>query len=485
MAFPFSIPDWRRRRLAETDETMLPDVNPYNPYNPGGGETPPALPAPMDPRSVPMTAPAAPPGVGSPGPTPIAPQSRYGELQEAKDVYLKGTPGRFKSAALGGLRGLGPGLASGGGLAGALGGAVGGAIGGGINPRGEREMEFEERVRPKIYERFGFEDLERASARQAQTNALDDERKRAEIGRLNRPQRMNVQGLGVVDPITGEVIARAPERRAPARFEWTSDGLKDVSRMSPEELSKLHPYERPNAAQLTIDPESGLSAEEMADASYNGRGGDQYVYDHLPERTRKILEAKAGTVSPDEINAAQRDYQSAITRQRKTDLDYTKGHLRAKRINGRAAQPGATTSGKPARGRNAISVQEAGDLLRGGAGEGGRPALPTQQPPQAARPRQSESSQPGEAEARAEVERLKRESEEAGEAFKRYQSRERFHKSLYYSYPLAKMAEGINNAADWMQGVKVGDKKAADEATDKYYQALRAYTQKYGRRLLQ
>lgn len=119
--------------------------------------------------------------------TPIAPinrPSRYEELSEAKDVYLQGTPGRGRSAGLGALRGVGPGLQAGG-LAGGLGGLVAGALGGLINPRRLREMEFDERVKPEIFERFGMEDAERALQAQAAKQTAD--------AAMNRMQMANMQ----------------------------------------------------------------------------------------------------------------------------------------------------------------------------------------------------------------------------------------------------------------------------------------------------
>jgi hypothetical protein len=128
--------------------------------------------------------------------------------------------------------------------------------------------------------------------------------------------------------------------------------------------------------------------EEKADASYQGRGGDKYVLKTLSPRTQQII--ADGTVTeegavdaegkvipgkttrqadPAEIEAAQQEFDRAIARQRKVDLDYTRGNIRGKVLSGRkssGAKPqGAKPSqSKPLRGRTAISVQEAEDLLR-------------------------------------------------------------------------------------------------------------------------
>lgn len=107
-------------------------------------------------------------------------QSRYGEMQEAKDVYLKGTPSRRKSLLLGALKGGLTGLASGGGLGGAIGGAVAGGAVGGISPRTLRRQQFETEIAPQIQERWGYEDYESAARAQAEDRMM--KRRQAESG---------------------------------------------------------------------------------------------------------------------------------------------------------------------------------------------------------------------------------------------------------------------------------------------------------------
>lgn len=134
---------------------------------------PPTLPD-LETPEVPMTAPTTPPRLGMWRPYR---QNRYEEMSEAKDAYLQKTPGRFKSGALGALRGF----AGGGGLLGAITGGVAGAV----DPKGLREQQFNQRIRPQIEERFRFEDMERAQQAQeasAQRQGVFDQAKLQEMG---------------------------------------------------------------------------------------------------------------------------------------------------------------------------------------------------------------------------------------------------------------------------------------------------------------
>jgi outer membrane lipoprotein SlyB len=240
---------------------LNPNEEELDPYNP---DTPPALP-PAAPSTPPAVRPySAPPAL----PMPRERQSRYGELEEARDVYKQGAPGRKKSLLLGALRGGLQGLASGGGLAGGLGGAIAGGAAGGISPQGLREQEFNERILPKIQERFRMEDLDAAMNRQAdldQQNAAlnqvkigqlesetDLNRARANGVRFPRPERQPLvnTGRGVYDPVAKQIIpGTAPPEKQPAPHNvFTQErGLVDVNQLTPEERAKLHPYQRPRA----------------------------------------------------------------------------------------------------------------------------------------------------------------------------------------------------------------------------------------------
>jgi hypothetical protein len=149
--------------------------------------------------------------------------SRTAEIAEAREAYLQGPrPGRVKSAVMGALRGFGQGLATGQGLGAGLGGAVAGAGFGAISPRGLMETQFAERIKPRILERFAMENEDRAAMMSAEDRALANEERRARIANMNRqnqpqPQKLQETPIGMVNPISGEVItpfpAKAPEPR--------------------------------------------------------------------------------------------------------------------------------------------------------------------------------------------------------------------------------------------------------------------------------
>lgn len=156
-------------------------------------EPPSALPAIEGPRPVPL---ASPPGYTPPrGSTPpfARRQSRGEEIAEARDAYSEMPLSRGRGALKGALLGLGQGLATGQGLGGALGGALAGAAGGALSPKTIRRQEFETQIRPRIEERFGYEDQDRAIAqaeyqqqRQMGLDAMNAAKTQAEIGEINR-----------------------------------------------------------------------------------------------------------------------------------------------------------------------------------------------------------------------------------------------------------------------------------------------------------
>jgi hypothetical protein len=351
---PYNDEEERRRRM------VLPGISPNKP---------PILPRPISRPLEPRDMPRGPlPGADPSALPDDAPRlSRPEALAQAKHTYMADTPGRGKSAILNALRGFVGGMATGGGLGAGLGGALAGGAYGAIDPRGARAARFEMEERPRVLERFALEDVDEERQRRQAAGALDAEYKQAQIDKLRQP-------------------APLPRPRPPVR---SDRGLydPDAGRIIPgtEPLPKPQP---PTAAEQTIDPDDDLSVEEKADASYQGKGGDQYVLKTLPARTRQILtdgtvtEEGAvdaeGNIIPgkttrqadaDEIEAAQQAWDRAIARQRKVDLDYTRGHIRSKVLRGRKGQPAKSSAAtplrsKPQRGRTAISVQEAEDLLR-------------------------------------------------------------------------------------------------------------------------
>jgi hypothetical protein len=222
-------------------------------------------------------------------------------------------------------------------LAAGVGGAVAGAGFGAINPRGQRSMEFDERVRPQIAQRWQFEDMDRAQRVAEAKAALEDMAARTNIANT----QSQIQSRQAGDTLNQEKFDF--ERNQPMVLQPGATAYN--TRTGQAVFTAQDRPKQPSAAELTIDPESGMSVEEMADASYNERGGDRYVYDRLPERTRRILESEPGTFAPEEVSSAARAYSDAINRQQKTDLGYTRGVIRRKNLTGQRSRPSSQPSG--------------------------------------------------------------------------------------------------------------------------------------------
>lgn len=267
-------------------------------------------------------------------------------IETARTAYEAGAPttvgGRFKQAGLNALLGFlqaasrdreNP-------LAAGLGGAAAGGAISAISPKTGRGYQFETIQRPGIEDRLRRDDerLKRAQGQEDRARAIRlDEAKikdiesEAQVRLHPSPKAVSPlrgrAGDVFLDPVTKQPIARIPQQEKP-----------------------------PSAAELTIDPESGMSAEEMADASYQGRGGDRYVFSHLPAPARQLIEKGTFTqdgqeypASPEQVAAAQRALDDAIKRQRDTDLQYTRGAIRSKRLGGGRQEP------KPSGSQSGIS----------------------------------------------------------------------------------------------------------------------------------
>lgn len=301
---------------------------------------------------LPMPSPGIPGGTGMPA---IKQPTRAEHLRESKDVFLQGTPGRGKSALLGAAQGALRGLAQGG-LGGAIGGALGGGLGGGINPRGLREAEFNQRVRPEILQGFEMDDQEKAARMAAAKAASEQAMTEARMADIESQIRSRQ---------TGDNLALGKYQRESNMPQVYKPGDVGFDPRTQREVFRVPPAEKlPTPAELTIEPSSGKSFEQISDESYQGRGGDKYVFDRLPEQTRRLIKGEIADAEPGEIEAANRAYQAAIERERESILDYTRGDVRGRALDARkggGAKP-AMRRGQP--GRRAISVAEAAELLK-------------------------------------------------------------------------------------------------------------------------
>lgn len=220
---------------------------------------PPALPpspTPLPTRGNPDTLPSPMPSLRPPG--------RGEQINEARDVYMLGTPGRGKSAAKGALQAF----LGGGGLLGAGLGAISGAV----DPRGLREQEFNTRVRPQILERFSLEDADRAAAQAAEDRQLNSAYRTAQIGELNR--------RGILEP---------PKPRQPIR---SDRGLYDL------DAGRIIPGTEPlPPAPRQLNPNFEYDVDRLP---YNlNDPAERKKFELLP-RSKRVKPEKTGTAKPKE-----------------------------------------------------------------------------------------------------------------------------------------------------------------------------------------
>jgi hypothetical protein len=221
---------------------------------------------------------------------------------------------------------------------------AGGALAGGaiqaISPKTGRAYQFETMERPGIEDQLRREQERRQLARQT---ALDELK-----------QREIEAGIGLKGAQTQKLrMPEAPKAVAPLRGR---PGDVFLNPSTGRVITQVPSQEKaPTAAELTIEPASGKSAEEIAEDSYQGRGGDQYVLSRLPGATRQLIERGTFTqdgeeyqASPEQIATAQRALDDAIKRQRAIDLQYTRGSVRARRLGGKSkSQQGGTGISRP------------------------------------------------------------------------------------------------------------------------------------------
>jgi hypothetical protein len=313
------------------------------PSSPQPGDLPEVGMGPITPMPAPVSS-GPPAGIG--GPPPVKQPTRYEEKKEALDAYLQKTPGRVKSAALNALKGAAQGFATGGGLGAAVGGAVAGGAFGGINPKGAREMEFNQKILPKIQERWAYEDADRAAARQAAADAMDAELKRSQAAKNTADARRALMPVAPKAP--------APIKTARGLYDTTTGQIIAGTEPLPKE-TKASPADEKARIAAQLDAQQG-TVEEESQRSMEGRR--EMLKKHLTPDERRIVEgkitkddfpdtiksahAKWGKIQADELKSIQRD----TAQRRKAEID--------RRRLGRKGMPG----------RTAISVSEAADLLK-------------------------------------------------------------------------------------------------------------------------
>lgn len=277
---------------------------------------------------------------------------------------------------------------------GVLGAATGG-IGATISPEFGREFNFETFHEPRMQREMARAQQQDAMRRQA---AIDDlNRRRMETGisadeariateraRIGMPMEVS-PGASVVDPQTGRILATAPNRPAgaispasPRRYAIGGNLVDEAGNVlftaPPKPEKERSVRELTREAETTREAEEG-SVEQIAEDSYQGRGGDVYVLSKLPAATQRILteeivsapvvlidpdtgkpaidasgkpitEVQDRPATPAEVAAAQRQYDAAIRQERAAIRQHTQGAAREKasrRATGRNSSRGGTS----------------------------------------------------------------------------------------------------------------------------------------------
>lgn len=268
-----------------------------------------------------------------------------GTIAEGKDGGMK-FKRSAKDIALAALAGLGTG--------GVLGAAANGAAAA-ISPRTGREINWNAYQKPRALEEEGRAMQQQQLDRQ---NAIDSLRFQREGIGLDQERAQTELYKAQTERALNPAIRPQPQRQirlSPMQLPDGSTVLIDMN--DPENVGKeFRPFQRPerqsigdmirqvNEEQSAVENPTQISLD-----SYNARGGDQYVFDRLPERIKQVLKTgKAGEYSATagEIADAQEAYRRAIKAQKDADLEYTQAEDRkkkAKRVVGML--PGTASAG--------------------------------------------------------------------------------------------------------------------------------------------
>lgn len=363
----------RRRRV------LTPGINPNLPPPVGlpnlpSPPSPRPLPAPGFPGEIPggpipgsmrPDAPLPPPRLAMPNVTPDAtnaplpefrprPITRAEELSGAKDEFMGKTPGRLKSGLLSALRGFASGVSTGGGLGAGAGGALAGGLYGAINPRGARERQFEMEEKPKIFERFGMEDQERAARMAAEKALREQQAAQAQIAnvqsQIRSRQAVDALNQEKFDFESGKPITAGPGQSGFRLNRQTGQYEKVFDTPAP-----------PRPADDTAQIEAALTdelgtIEEQSQGSLRGRL-ESLKQRLTPDEQRLVFGSATRDDDPQAVARAQAKWQKI--------QDDELGSIR--RVTGEKRKAAVTQrrfgrKGQP--GRTAISVKEAADLLR-------------------------------------------------------------------------------------------------------------------------
>ncbi|OQA28863.1 MAG: hypothetical protein BWY57_03435 [Betaproteobacteria bacterium ADurb.Bin341] len=309
------------------------------------------------------------------------PRNPVAVREDARYDFVTDRPGRnwktsLQNAILGGARAYQANPNAGWGNI--AGGALGGGLGATFNPTEGRNQIFEATQLPRINENIkgqeSFED------RQLKQRGIEADTRRAEAmarrADADAGRYVGEAAWGTYDTRTGQPIWQRPQGQtsgaAPRRYNVNGALVDETGRVlyqSPEKEKPISVAE----AEAQRAAEEG-SVEEIAASSYEGRGGDDYVKSKLPPMIQSILNTgmvKEGGVereaTPQEVMAAQRQFEQAIRQQRQADERYTRGEAKKNAATRRSDRPAPMGSKGPT--GPTMKMSAAVDILRRAAGE--------------------------------------------------------------------------------------------------------------------
>jgi hypothetical protein len=228
-------------------------------------------------------------------------------------------------------------------------GAITGALGGVIDPMGQRERNFDALQLPRLEaqrarqlqeeDRLRLQATQELAMRRGQLG-LEQEQAQTDLYKAQAQRALN-PAISREDPRRG--VFNTPRGTLDLGTGRIIEGTEPLVREQ-----RISPTQQLTEAETERAAQEG-DVEQITEDSYQGRGGDQYVFSKLQPQIQEII--TKGTIdgspaTPQEIEAAQRTYQQAIDRERKNITEYTKGQAKrktAKRAVGKKSGPASAT----------------------------------------------------------------------------------------------------------------------------------------------
>jgi len=279
------------------------------------------------------------------------PRNPVAVREDARYDFVTDRPGRnwktsLQNAILGGARAYQANPNAGWGNI--AGGALGGGLGATFNPTEGRNQIFEATQLPRINENLkGQQEFE---DRQLKRRGIEADTRRAEA---DAGRYVGEAAWGTYDTRTGQPIwQRPPSSAAPRRYNVNGALVDETGRVLYQSPEKEKPITMAEAEAQRAAREG--TVEQIAASSYEERGGDDYVKSKLPSMIRGILDTgmvkESGVereATPQEVMAAQRQFEQAIQQQRQADERYTRGEAKKNAATRRGGNPAPMGSKGP------------------------------------------------------------------------------------------------------------------------------------------